>query len=138
MIKGKVEASVSLSKATCYFMLTGRCSLNVVTDYYIATSAPTAANDLLYCPRLYRAMCSHERMKPIAVTPCECGHAEVISGHQRACIASQKQMMLTVKPSGPKNKKDCPVCSGQITCDENSGTNRIVSLHICVKDEEAK
>lgn len=135
VIKGKVEASITLSKATCYFMLTGKCSLNIVSDYYITASTRTAANDLLYCPRLYKAMCNREKMKPIAITPCDCGHAEVISGHQRACIASQKHLELTVKPAGPEQKENCPVCDGQIKFEENSGCNRLMNLNISVIDE---
>lgn len=138
IIKGKVEASIALNKATCYFMRTGRCSLHVVTDYYLAPSAPTAANDLLYCPRLYREMCGRGRMTPIGVTPCECGHAEVVTGHQRACIASQKQILLEVKPAGPGSKKDCPVCGGRIPCDENGETYRIVNLLIRMKEEKTE
>ncbi|MBS5725783.1 MAG: hypothetical protein KHW59_08420, partial [Clostridiales bacterium] len=69
-VKGTLEANINLSKATCYFLRTGKCSLNIVGDFYISPSTKTAANDLLYCPRLYRAMCRKERMKPIAIVPC--------------------------------------------------------------------
>lgn len=135
IVKGRIEANITLSKSTCYFMLTGKCSLDVVTDYYIAISTRTAANDLLYCPRLYRAMCNRERLKPIAVTPCECGHAEVVSGHQRACIASRKQLELAIQPAGQDLKDSCPHCGGQITFDENYGNNRIISLRVYADDE---
>ncbi|HJD24455.1 MAG TPA: hypothetical protein H9694_10000 [Firmicutes bacterium] len=136
VVKGKIEASITLSRSTCYFMRTGKCSLNIVTDYYVATSTRTAASDLLYCPRLYRAMRNRERMKPITVTPCECGHAEVVSGHQRACIASQKNLELIIQPAGPEIKADCPICGGQITFEENSGSNRIISLRVRVEDDK--
>lgn len=95
-------------------------------------STKTAANDLLYCPRLYRAMCRKERMKPIAIVPCECGHAEVISGHQRACIASQKGLQLSMRPAGEEVKAACQVCGGQVTFDGESGGNRIVTLKALV------
>ena len=108
-VKGKIEASITLSRSTCYFMRTGRCSLDIVTDYYVATSTRTSANDLLYCPRLFRAMRNRERMKPISVTPCECGHAEVVSGHQRACIASRENLELVIQPAGPEVKAECPI-----------------------------
>ena len=75
-IKSKIEAVVTLSPSTCYYMKTGKCSLNVVTDYYVSASSKTAANELLFCPRLYSAMRGREKMKPISVTPCECGHAK--------------------------------------------------------------
>lgn len=136
VVKGRIEASITLSRSTCYFMRTGKCSLDIVTDYYIATSTRTAANDLLYCPRLYRAMCNRERMKPIAITPCECGHAEVISGHQRACIASRKNLELTIQPAGPEVKAACPICTGQITFEENSGGSRLVTLRVRAENDE--
>lgn len=136
VVKGKIEASITLSRSTCYFMRTGKCSLDVVTDYYVATSTRTAASDLLYCPRLHRAMRNRERMKPIAVTPCECGHAEVVSGHQRACIASRKDIELAIQPAGPETKTACPVCGGQITFEENTGSNRIVTLRVRVQEDD--
>lgn len=135
IVKGKVQAAITLSSSTCYYMLTGQCSLDIVTDYYLSPSVRTSANELLYCPRLYRAMCSRERMKPITVTPCDCGHAEVISGHQRACIASQKNLELMVQPTGKKVKASCPVCSGQITFDESQSNNRLVSLNIHIHED---
>lgn len=46
-IRGKLETTISLSKATCYFLKTGRCSLNVVTDYYITPALPASPGDLL-------------------------------------------------------------------------------------------
>ena len=136
MVKGKIEAVVTLSPSTCYYMQTGKCSLNVVTDYYISTSTRCAANDLLYCPRLLRAMRNRERLKPITVTPCECGHAEVVSGHQRACIASQKALELAIQPAKAKPKSDCTVCAGQLTFEKNSGGHRLVKLKIRMKDTE--
>ena len=136
IIKGTVEVTLNLSKSTCYFLRTGKCSLSVVRDFAMSAPGKISKNDLLYCPRLYRAMCNRERMKPITVTPCECGHAEVVSGHQRACIASQKNLELSIQPAGPEYKADCPLCSGQITFEENSGSNRIVALRVRVEDEE--
>ena len=56
IVKGTIEANITLSKSTCYYMKTGKCSLNLVSDYYISAQTKTAANDLLYCPRLFRAM----------------------------------------------------------------------------------
>ncbi|HIW73345.1 MAG TPA: hypothetical protein H9684_03390 [Firmicutes bacterium] len=134
-VKGKIEASITLSRSTCYFMRTGRCSLDIVTDYYVATSTRTSANDLLYCPRLFRAMRNRERMKPISVTPCECGHAEVVSGHQRACIASRENLELVIQPAGPEVKAECPICGGQLTFEENGGGSRIVALRVRVEDD---
>lgn len=135
-IRGKIEASVSLSSSTCYFMRTGKCSLNIISNFFIAPSTHTAANDLLYCPRLFRAMYQHKKMKPIGITPCDCGHAEVISGHQRACIAGQKHFELMVKPVGKKPKENCPVCGNQVLSDQEGHCNRIVNLNICIIDEK--
>ena len=128
VVKGTLEATISLSKSTCYFMNTGKCSLNIITDYYVASTTKNTSHDLLYCPRLYRAMLNRERMKPIMITPCECGHAEVVSGHQRACIASMKNLELTIKAVGDTISDACPVCKGQMTFDENTGGKRIVNI----------
>lgn len=136
VVKGTIEANISLSKATCYCMKTGKCSLHIVTDYYISTNTKTAANDLLYCPRLYRAMLNKERMKPIAITPCECGHAEVVSGHQRACIAHQMGLTLAVRAASDDVKEGCRVCDGQLTFDENTGGERIVSFRAMIQKDE--
>lgn len=127
-VKGTLEANISLSKSTCYFMRTGKCSLSVVGDFYLSPSARTAANELLYCPRLYRAMRRQERMKPLAVVPCECGHVEVISGHQRACIASQKGLTLSLRPTGDNIRPACQICGGQASLDGAVGGCRIVTL----------
>lgn len=85
-IRGNLDVTIALSADTCYFIRTGKCSLSIVTDYAIAPETKTTAADLLYCPRLYRAMRNRESMKPITVTPCECGHAEVVTGHQRVAL----------------------------------------------------
>lgn len=137
VVKGNLEVTIRLSKSTCYFMKTGKCSLNLVDDYYVATSTRTAAGDLLYCPRLYRAMCNRERGKAIAIIPCECGHAEVVSGHQRACIASQKRLPLAVCAAEEESRPFCPVCEGQMTFEEqNTGGARIVTVRAVIDTGE--
>jgi hypothetical protein len=73
-------------------------------------------------------------MKPLSITPCECGHAEIVTGHQRACIASRKGLQLAIRPAGNKLKSNCPICEGQIMFDKNSGTNRFVRLKVCAHD----
>lgn len=135
-IKSKIEAVVTLSPSTCYYMKTGKCSLNVVTDYYVSASSKTAANELLFCPRLYSAMRGREKMKPISVTPCECGHTEVVSGHQRACIASQKGIEMSISLAAKKPKANCPICGGQLTFEKNSGENRFIRLKVSADDEQ--
>ncbi|MDD4414335.1 MAG: hypothetical protein PHR14_07290 [Oscillospiraceae bacterium] len=135
-IKSKIESVITLSPSTCYYMRTGQCSLDVVTDYFIPTSSRTGAGELLFCPRLYRAMCNRERMKPITVTPCECGHAEVVSGHQRACIASRKGIELAIRPSSGKHKSNCSICGGQVTFERNSGSHKFVGVKVCAQETE--
>ena len=136
VIKGKVEAIISLSKSTCYFLKTGKCSLNVVKDFYLSFPEQVNAEDLLYCPRLYYAMCRQDKYKSAIVKPCECGHAEVVSGHQRVCIASQKNLPLMLAASHPELIEDaCSVCEGKITVNDNNGGKRIVSLHAMVRKD---
>ena len=132
VVKGTIEANITLSKSTCYYMNTGRCSLQIVSDFSVSPQCKTAANELLYCPRMYRAMLNRERMKPILITPCECGHAEVVSGHQRACIASRKGLSLAVEAAGEECKEACRVCDGQVTFEENTGGERIVSFRAII------
>ena len=134
-IKGKIRAVINLSPSTCHFMRTGKCSLKVVSDYFTSTSTRTSAADLLYCPKLYRLMRGRDNRKPVVITPCECGHAEVISGHQRVCIASQTGIELAVKLTRGRHKKNCPVCGGQLTFEKNAGTNQIVGLQIKADSE---
>lgn len=135
IIRGKVEVTINLSKSTCYFMRTGKCSLNVVSDYSLSAGAKLAPNDLLYCPRLYRAMKNKEKMKPIAIIPCECGHGQVVTGQQRACIAGQKKLELNMCAAGDTIEQTCNVCGGQMTFDENIGGQRIVTVRALVHND---
>lgn len=137
VIKGQLETTISLNKSTCYFLRTGKCSLNIISDYYVASSTRAAPSDLLYCPRLFRAMCNRERAKPVTIVPCECGHVEVVSGQQRACIASQKQIEIAVEIANNSNTRECcKVCGGQITFEENSGGDRIVTINAVAKQKD--
>lgn len=136
LVKGKLEAAISLDKSTCYFLRTGKCSLNVVTDYYVSTSVRTAPGDLLYCPRLYRAMCNRERMKPITILPCACGHAQVVSGHQRACIASQKNLEIAVRAAGDEVPDTCRICGTPADTEKNIGGERIVTITALIDKDE--
>ena len=56
VIKGKLEATISLNKSTCYFLKTGQCSLGVAADFYLSPGTRLQPSDLLYCPSLRRAM----------------------------------------------------------------------------------
>lgn len=137
VIRGKIEATVTLSKSTCYFMKTGKCSLHMVGDHYISSGGKLAANDLFYCPRLYRSMLSKEG-KPLTIIPCECGHAEVVSGHQRACIAAQQRLAVPVQAApGEAERAFCSVCDGQVTFEtQNNGGIRIVTVKAVIQTDD--
>ena len=55
-IKGKVPVAVTLNKQNCYRLRTGRCSLDVVGDFELASPVKLAPSDLLFCPRLLSQM----------------------------------------------------------------------------------
>ena len=133
-VKGSIEASIQLQPNNCYMERTGRCSLELTDDFFISGGGPKmAADELLYCPRLYQAML-RDRTKPLTVTPCECGHGEVAPGmQQRACIASHTRLPLLLKLAKPKPA--CRVCGEQISFDTQPGA-RIVTLRAAVETEE--
>ena len=137
--KGTVEVTINLTKNTCYFMKTGKCSLNVVDDF-ACSSGKIGTGDLLYCPKLYKTMQSKkDQMRPVTVALCECGHGEVLSGHQRACIASQRGIPLPIRPADEEVRPACPICGGQMTFEAgmNDSGVRIVTLNaVAVLDEE--
>ena len=74
--------------------------------------------------------------------PCECGHAEIVSGAQRACIASQKRLQMRVSFEGDTCYDLCPVCGRQMTFDEenamNQGGARIITLRAVIEADAAK
>lgn len=133
--KAKIEVTIKLNKNTCYFQKTGKCSLNVVDDFAISGSTKLSTGDLLYCPKLYKTMCAKkDKMRPITVALCECGHGEVLGGHQRACIASQRNMPITVRAADEEVRPTCSFCGGQMVFDaaEQGSGARIVPLHAIV------
>lgn len=138
VIRGNMEATITLSKSTCYFMKTGKCSLSIIGDNYVSPGGRVASNDLLYCPRLYRAMCTKEQNKAITIVPCGCGHAEVVSGHQRACIAGRTKLPLAVRAAPEQEDRPfCSVCDGQVTFEtQNTGGIRIVTVKAVIQTEE--
>ena len=138
--KGKIDVTIKLNKNTCYFLRTGKCSLNVVDDFSMNGPLKIATNDLLYCPKLYKTMCAQkDKMRPLTVALCECDHGEVVSGYQRACIASQRNLPVQVKATDDDIRPTCTVCGGQMTFDnhqKDSGA-RIVTIHaIAVHDDQ--
>ena len=141
-IKGILETTIQLGKSSCYFMKTGKCSLSVIGDFYISPSLRLSPSDLLYCPRLYHQMLGKEKAKAINIVPCECGHAEVVSGPQRACIASQKRLPVPVAAAGEGEETYplCSVCGSQMTFDESDlsqvGGVRIVTVHAVIERAE--
>jgi hypothetical protein len=137
--KGTVDLTIRLNKNTCYFLRTGKCSLNVVDDFSLSGTAKLATNDLLYCPKLYKTMrTKKEQMRPVSIALCECGHGEVLSGHQRACIASQRMIPVSLRASEEEIRPNCSVCGGQMTFDSvNNSGSRIVTVHaVAVLDEQ--
>jgi hypothetical protein len=139
--KGIVDLTIKLNKNTCYFLKTGKCSLNVVEDFAVSGNTKIATNDLLYCPKLYKTMkTKKDQMRPITIALCECGHGEVLSGHQRACIASQRNIALPIRASEEELRPACSVCGGQMTFDtvQNDTGARIVTLPaVAILDEES-
>ena len=136
IVKGTVEVTLNLNKSTCYFLRTGRCSLSIVRDFSISSSSSCKImqNDLLYCPRLYQLMKSH-KSKPIVIIPCQCGHGQVVSGQQRACIAGQKRLELEMKAEGDTIEPACRFCTGQMTFDGNAAGQRIVTVRALVHND---
>ena len=134
IVKGLVEACVSLNKSNCYFMRTGRCSLSLVGDFYLSPGTKIARNDLLYCPHMYRAI-KTKKNKPITVVPCQCGHAEVVSGAAVTCIASRTNKPLFLNISDDM-KDACPVCRQQLSFIEQKDSPQILTLRAAVKIED--
>ncbi len=131
-VKGTVEVTVQLTKANCYYMNKGVCSLSLIEDFSFSPAERLAQNDLFYCPRLYKQMLSREKGHSVPVIPCNCGHVQIMSGHQRACIAGRRNLILPVKVDENKSEKNfCPVCGGQTTLHgkEDAG-KRILSLTV--------
>ena len=124
-----VEATVQLTRANCYYMNHGVCSLSVIDDVYVSPVERLPQNDVLYCPRLYRRMCGKEKHRPVPVAPCECGHLQVLERPQRACIAQRRQMALPVKFE--QAQPLCAVCGGQTTLQDEEAGKRILSLSVC-------
>ncbi|MBQ3133709.1 MAG: hypothetical protein IJC17_05510 [Clostridia bacterium] len=141
-IKGILETTIQLGKTSCYFMKTGKCSLSLIGDFYLSPSVRLTPSDLMYCPRLYQQMQGKDKNKPINIVPCECGHAEVVSGPQRACIASQKRLPVPVAAAGEGEETYplCSVCGSQMTFDESDvsqvGGVRIVTVHAVIERSE--
>ena len=78
-----------------------------------------------------------EQDKAITIAPCECGHAEVVSGHQRACIAARTKMPLAVRAAPESDERPfCSVCDGQITFEsKNTGGIRIVTVKAVIETD---
>ncbi len=131
-IKGTVEATIQLTKANCYYMTHGVCSLSVIEDHFISPTERVQPNDLFYCPRLYALMCGREKDKAIPAVPCNCGHVQILGNPQRACIAERKELVLPLEINDDKQERElCDVCGGQTTLheDEEAG-KRILSVKV--------
>ncbi|MBQ9414420.1 MAG: hypothetical protein IJU16_04765 [Clostridia bacterium] len=133
-LKGKVEATVQLTKSNCYYMNHGVCSLSIVEDFFIDPGERLPQNDLFYCPRLYAQMTGKNTLRPVPVVPCDCGHLQIISGHQRACISQRRSLTLPVRVDESRGERAfCAVCGGQTTMRDKEGREdagkRILLLH---------
>lgn len=140
-VRGVLETTILLNKNTCYYMKNGRCSLDLIDNFALLPAVKSAPSDVLYCPRLYRAMKSRKKdVRTIKVIPCECGHAEVVSGQQKACIASQKGFQLRVEMNQEKCEDLCAVCGRQMTFDEETamsqGGARIMSIRAIIENDD--
>lgn len=131
-VKGTLEATIQLTKANCYYMNHGVCSLSLIDDLFISNTERLAQNDLMYCPRLYKLMLTKEKDKAIPAIPCNCGHVQILSGHQRACIAERKNLLLSLKIDDDKEARPlCSVCGGQTTLQSKEAAGkRILSLTV--------
>lgn len=108
-VNRRVSATVSLSAATCYRELTGRCSLDVIAAFSVSPNSVLAENDILFCPRLLKQWDADAT--PLTVTPCDCGDVQVVSGLQRACIAAKKQLPLPLLAVGQQPLPLCDACA---------------------------
>ncbi len=131
-VKGTIEATIQLTKTNCYYMNHGVCSLSLVDDFFISHSERVSQNDLLYCPRLYAQMKARAKDRPVAAVPCDCGHVQILSTPQRACIAERKGLMLSMKVDDNKEARPlCGVCGGQTSLHSKEATGtRILSLTV--------
>lgn len=131
-VKGTVEATIQLTKANCYYMNHGVCSLSLIDDLYISHTDKLAQNDLMYCPRLYKLMQTKEKDKAVSATPCNCGHVQILSQHQRACIAERRGLVLSLKVDDKQEPRAlCAVCGGQTSLHGKEATGkRILSLTV--------
>lgn len=138
-IKGKVPAAILLDRKNCYFLRTGRCSLDLVDAFGLNASVKVSPNELLFCPRLAEAMRrdkAHERT--VAVTPCACGHAEVSVMPQKVCIASKLNMELSLVSTEKEPKALCVACGRQMTFDEEQPDHegaRLIDLRAIAQTE---
>lgn len=136
--KGKVDATVIFDKDTCFFMKNGRCSLDIVEDLSLSSAVKIAPNNVLYCPRLLKSLRTQKQAKTVKIVPCRCGHVEVVSSQQLACIASHKGVRVTLVTDGEEIRDLCPICGRQITFDEEEairdGGMRILTLRVTVPE----
>lgn len=136
MVKGTVEATIQLTKTNCYYMNHGVCSLSLVDDFFVSAADRLPQNDLLYCPRLLKQMTGKDKDKTVPAVPCNCGHVQILSGHQRACIAERKRLVLPIEVDESKGEQElCDVCGGQLTLQSQEETGkRILSITVCATE----
>lgn len=114
-VRGVVGVTARLTADTCYRRLTGRCSLELIGDFFIRPEVTLKENDLLFCPRL-RTLLQNSDM-PLPVVPCDCGHVQAEPYAQHACVAAKTGLTLTLLPKGAQTSPVCGKCAGQPDAD---------------------
>ena len=110
-VNRRVSATASLSQATCYRALTGRCSLDVIAAVSVSPNSVLPENDVLFCPRLREQWDADAT--PLAVIPCNCGDVQVVGRAQRACIAAKRQLPLPLVAIGEAPRPLCEACAAE-------------------------
>lgn len=110
-IRGVVSVSGKLTKSNCYKEITGRCSLDLISDFYISPTATLEENELLFCPRLQKLL--QTSSMPLGVTPYDCGHVETEANPQTVCVAAKIGATLSLVSQGEPLSKSCAICAGE-------------------------
>lgn len=136
VIKGKLEATISLNKSTCYFLKTGQCSLGrrggllPVPRHAAATVGPTVL------PESAPGHGGPGRLEPVPIFPCECGHARGGFRQQRL-LASQTGLELAICAAGDEVRDACKICgTDSAPGEENAGGDRIVTIKALIYQDD--
>ena len=76
-------------------------------------------------------------MNPCRFSPANAEHAEVVSGQQRACIASQTGLELAICAAGDEVRDACKICgTDSAPGEENAGGDRIVTIKALIYQDD--